>query len=381
MKKNLMSILTLTLVTVLASCGGSFPRPTVPQADRPIIFFNRQPKTSDNAGVADLTNVHNTYYVGSASVGQGAAQGQIIKDWYEANKDSAAFRASIADGELGYAILVGEDGNPEAADRTAGSVAAFNEIAAAAGVTAAEVIKVTAVDGTGPWNDSVAKTQVERWMGDSTLKPRIDFISSNNDGMAIAASSANGLTPGLPIIGFDALTAADDMIKEGTLAGSVSQNGDDQALAVALLASNLIAGTTPVIQQDIGTGRNLNLEFLNQHIVQSQFAAVTAANADSLKPGNYIDVQPNAAVQGKTMLVAYYSQNDNFIKETFTAALPKYAADLGYRVETVAGDGVDDTDLLNRIKQKITERGGYDAYAFNIITHSNFQQYIDAVRN
>ena len=36
---------------------------------------------------------------------------------------------AVADGELGYIVLVGEDGNPEAEDRTKGCVDALNEIA------------------------------------------------------------------------------------------------------------------------------------------------------------------------------------------------------------------------------------------------------------
>ena len=52
------------------------------------------------------------------------------------NKTTAkewSWKDAISDGELGYAILVGEDGNPEAEDRTKGCVDALNSIAAEGG--------------------------------------------------------------------------------------------------------------------------------------------------------------------------------------------------------------------------------------------------------
>ncbi len=285
-----------------------------------------------------------------------------------------SWKSAIADGELGYAILVGEDGNPEAEDRTKGCVDALNAIATEGGFKAVELTRVTCTDTTGSWNDAFAKTQVETWV--KKYKGKLDFIVSNNDGRAIAASNATGLAKGTPIVGFDALSAACDRIKKGTLAGSVSQNGDDQALATALTLANRIKGTTPVISADYGGKAALNLTQLNQHIIQTQFAAVTAANADSLKPGSYVNLAQDSAIQGKKLLVALYSQNDNFIQETYAKALPHYAKALGFTVDVVAGDGTDDTKLQEQVDAKIKSTA-YDAFAFNIITHANYETYLN----
>ena len=146
---------------------------------------------------------------------------------------------AIADGELGYIILVGEDGNPEAEDRTKGCIDALNEIATEGKFKAVELERHTCIASDGQaWSDQAAKETVERAV--TQYGNKLDFIVSNNDGMAIAAAGVTSLAKGTPIVGFDALSAACDMIKAGTLAGSVSQNGDDQALAAATVLANLI---------------------------------------------------------------------------------------------------------------------------------------------
>lgn len=283
------------------------------------------------------------------------------------------WKDAIADGELGYVILVGEDGNPEAIDRTNGCVAAMEEIAKEGGFKAVELERKTCVDTSGSWVDSVAKETVETWT--KKYKGKLDFIVSNNDGMAIAAANATGLAKNTPIIGFDALSSACDMIKAGTLAGSVSQNGDDQALAAVTVLTNLIKGSDTVIDATSFAGHaELDLSGLGNHIVQTKLSAVTANNADSLKPGSYVNVAEDSAVKGKKLLVATYSANDNFIKETYRQALPHYAEALGYTVDVVEGDGSNDVDLQERIRTKIAS-GAYDAYAFNVITHANWEAY------
>lgn len=284
------------------------------------------------------------------------------------------FQDAIADGELGYVILVGEDGNPEAEDRTQGCIDAMNEIAKEGGFKATLLDQHTCIDINGnSWNDTAAKTQVETWV--NQFGDKLDFIVSNNDGMAVAAASASGLVKGTPIIGFDALSSACDMIKEGTLAGSVSQNGDDQALATVKALTNLIKGET-VIDANYGGRADLVLDQLDEHIISTKLTAVTAANADEVRPGNYATVSEDSAVKGKKMLIAYYSANDNFIKETYHEALPHYAEAMGYEVTQIDGDGSNDTDLLQRV-QAAVEQTDYDCFAFNIITHSNWKSYAD----
>lgn len=300
---------------------------------------------------------------------------------YKNTNENGEFDLSVAleDGELGYCILVGEDGNPEAKDRTQGCIAAMNEIATQGGFTAKELERKTCIDTNGnTWNDQAAKETVENWS--KRFGARLDFIISNNDGMAIAAANSQGLTKKLPIVGFDALSAACDMVKAGTLAGSVSQNGDDQALATVTVLKNLLKGEKTVIDDTYGGRATLNLTDLNKHIVQTSLSAVTASNADSLKPGSYVNISEDSAVKGKKLLVAYYSQNDNFISETFMKALPHYAKAMGFEVTEVSVSSSDDAELLNQVKTKASETT-YDAFAFNIITHANYEKYLEVSGN
>lgn len=292
---------------------------------------------------------------------------QTVNEW--------SWENAIADGELGYIICVGEDGNPEAEDRTKGCIEALNEIAAEGNFKAVELERHTCVAADGStWNDQAAKEYVERAL--QQYKGKVDFIVSNNDGMAISAAGATGLPKGTPIVGFDALSQACEMIKNGELAGSVSQNGDDQALATATILANLVLGNDPVITADYGGKAALNLAEFDQHIVQTEFAAVTAQNADSLKPGEYVSVEAIPELKGKKMLIATYNATDNFINETYQNALPYYAEALGFETTLIKGDGQNDTDLQERVRNAAAE-GGYDCYALNIITHANYEQYLD----
>ena len=91
-------------------------------------------------------------------------------------------------------------------------------------------------------------------------------------------------------------------------------------------------------------------------------------------PGGDGNVAVDEAVMGKMMLVATYSANDNFIKETYRKALPHYATQLGFTVDVIEGDGNDDADLQNRIQTQM-KTGAYDCFAFNVITHANWESY------
>lgn len=287
------------------------------------------------------------------------------------------WKDAIADGKLGYVVLYGEDGNPESADRTQGCEDAMAEIATTGGFKATKIAQKTCIDSNGnAWSDQAAKETVEQWV--TQYGSKLDFIVSNNDGMAIAAAGVSTLKKGTPIIGFDALSSACDMIKAGTLAGSVSQSGDDQALLAVNILSNLLKGTTDYSK--VTTGYNGHAEIndteASKHIIQAKLQAVTKSNADSLKPGQYVTVSEDSEVKGKKMLVATYSNNDNFIKETYRSALPYYAQAMGYEVTVVEGDGSDDAALQNLIKAEVNKTT-YDAFAFNIITHANYQAYLN----
>ena len=286
---------------------------------------------------------------------------------------------AIADGELGYIVCIGEDGNPEAIDRTQGCKDALDEIATKGGFKAKLLEEHICVDNAGSWSDTAAADFVTRAV--TQYGNKLDFIVSNNDGMAVAASKVNGLAKKTPIIGFDALSSACTMIKEGTLAGSVSQNGDDQALIVATMLGNMALGNEDVVTEDYGGRAKINLTNLDDHLVSTALTAVTASNADEMKPGNYVTVEKMTGLDAKRLLVVEYNATDNFIQETYHKALPHYAQALGFTCETsdiIQGDGTNDTSLQDSMKTALSKTT-YDAVALNVITHTNYQAYIDSI--
>lgn len=284
-------------------------------------------------------------------------------------------KTHLADGELGYVILVGEDNNPEAEDRTKGCIAAMEKLAADYGIKVNKLEQTTSTDGSQTWSDTQAKVLVENWV--SKHGKKLDFIVSNNDGMAIAAASAKGLEKKTPIIGFDALSGACKMIKDGELAGSVSQNGTDQSYAVSLVLSALINGKTDV-EAELNSAWNgkqgLNLEDAGSHIIQSKLSAVTAANADELKPGQY--VTPKAkTLEKKKILWCVYNAQDTFIGETYKKDIPHYVEALGGEIGSEIS--ADDSPKLIEAVRNANSAGSYDGYAFNIIEHSTYRSYLE----
>lgn len=308
--------------------------------------------------------------------------GTKTTDWTYAN--------GLADGELGYVILVGEDGNPEAADRTKGCQDALQEIVdslynpttkTTGGIKLKEyAVQTSSMDGQG-WSDIRAGQLVETWF--TQYKGKIDLIVSNNDGMAIAAQQIANVPKYTPIVGFDALGTACDMIIEGTLAGSVSQNGDDQALLVLSTINALLKGETITADFTYEGKAKLNLtgetgNTYAEHVLQTKFSSVTATNANELKPGKYVALKGDySTMNGKKILVVEYNANDNFISETYHKAFPNYAGQMGAEITIIQGDGNNDADLQERVSTAISQAGGFDAYAFNIITHTNYQNYIN----
>lgn len=290
-----------------------------------------------------------------------------------------SWEKATADGEFGYIVCIGEDGNPEAIDRTQGCKDAIEEICKDAGLKPVLLEEHICVDNAGSWSDTEAQNFVTRAV--TQFAGRLDFIVSNNDGMAVAASTANGLTPGTPIVGFDALSSACDMIINGSLAGSVSQNGDDQALIVATMLGNMVAGNDPIIDKNYGGRAEIVLDDLDQHLVSTKLTAVTATNAAEMKPGNFVTgLDEISGLSDKNLLVVEYNATDNFIQETFHKALPHYAEALGFGgVDTIQGDGNNDTGLQDLLRNQLKTKT-YSAVALNVITHTNYQQYLNIIR-
>ena len=95
------------------------PAEEVANKDKPLVWYNRQPSNSSTGelDMAALSFNEDTYYVGF-DANQGAElQGQMIRDYIEANIDTIDRNG---DGIIGYVLAIGDIGHNDSIARTRG---------------------------------------------------------------------------------------------------------------------------------------------------------------------------------------------------------------------------------------------------------------------
>ncbi|MDD6004226.1 MAG: sugar-binding protein, partial [Firmicutes bacterium] len=116
MKKLLTIFIALAMLMTLAACGGGESNSgdggsenKVANADKPLVWFNRQPSNS-STGELDMNALQfnkDTYYVGF-DANQGAElQGEMIKTYIENNIEGLDRNG---DGIIGYVLAIGDIG-------------------------------------------------------------------------------------------------------------------------------------------------------------------------------------------------------------------------------------------------------------------------------
>ncbi|MCF7933031.1 MAG: galactose/glucose ABC transporter substrate-binding protein MglB [Acholeplasmataceae bacterium] len=194
-------------------------------ADIPLILFNKE---ATEEGVMDIYD--SVWYVGTDSAEAGVIQGQMMVSDWQANPEWDL----NSDGKVQYVLLKGEPGHPDAEARTIESVKAFTD----AGIE----VELLATQASMTWNTGEAKNTMDAWLT-SEFADQIELVISNNDGMAFgAATSMQEASVSLPLYGVDALAQALDMIGEGTMNGTVLNDGVNQARATLDLAINVAQG-------------------------------------------------------------------------------------------------------------------------------------------
>ena len=210
MKKKTLSVLGFAaaasmVFTMTAMADGN--------ADKPLVWWNRQPSNS-STGELDmdaLTWNDQTYYVGF-DANQGAElQGQMIADYIEANIDTIDRNG---DGIIGYVLAIGDIGHNDSIARTRGarkalgtgvevdgeidpspaetnvdgsaSVVQDGEIG---GLTVRELASHEMKNASGAtWDAATAGNTIGTWT--ASFGDQIDVIVSNNDGMGMAMFNA-----------------------------------------------------------------------------------------------------------------------------------------------------------------------------------------------
>jgi len=217
------------------------------KAGVPVVFFNRE--VPDDA----VKSYDKCAFVGTNAEEAGHLQGEMIGEYVRDNFDKLDLNG---DGYISYILFKGEEGNNEAIYRTQYSVEDANKILTAAGKNKLKFYDPSntngyLVDQAGSWSASAANQYMTTVLAsyNESNKNMVELVICNNDGMAegaITALNTVGYNTGgakkIPVFGVDATDAAVNLIKEGKMAGTIKQDAEGMAKALALLAKNAIDG-------------------------------------------------------------------------------------------------------------------------------------------
>ena len=427
MKKILALSLAAAMTLGLAACGGgtttaesstppagettpatSAPSAEVSNAEKPLVWFNRQPSNS-STGELDMNALSfndNTYYVGF-DANQGAElQGQMVLDYIEANIDTLDRNG---DGIIGYVLAVGDIGHNDSIARTRGVRSALGTAVEVDGNVDSTPVG-TNLDGTSTyvkdgsieingttytvrelasqemknsagatWDAATAGNAINTWS--ASFGDQIDVVVSNNDGMGMAMFNAWSQANNVPTFGYDANADAVAAIANG-YGGTISQHADVQAYLTLRVLRNALDGVD--VDTGIGTeddaGNVLSDDvYYYDEASRSYYAlnvAVTAENyqdfLDSTVTYAPVSNQLDASAHPeKSVWLNIYNAADNFLSATYQPLLQNYDDLLNLKVEYIGGDGQTEANITNRL----TNLDSYDAFAINMVKTDNAASY------
>lgn len=192
-------------------------------ANKPVIFFNREPVEED------MERWNKLYYVGAHAEESGKMQADIIIDAYKNDKKKVD---KNGDGKIQYVMLEGEQGHQDSSIRTEFCIKTITE-------NGIELEKLA--DDTANWDSAQATTKMTQWI--KNFGDKIEVVFSNNDTMALGALSALDnlkITENRPlIVGIDGLPEALKAVKNGSMAGTVINDSKGQADSIFNIAYDL----------------------------------------------------------------------------------------------------------------------------------------------
>ena len=427
MKKILALSLAAAMTLGLAACGGGTttaesstppagettpatgaPSAEVTNAEKPLVWFNRQPSNS-TTGELDMDALSfndNTYYVGF-DANQGAElQGQMVLDYIEANIDTLDRNG---DGIIGYVLAVGDIGHNDSIARTRGVRSALGTAVEVDGNVDSTPVG-TNLDGTSTyvkdgsieingttytvrelasqemknsagatWDAATAGNAINTWS--ASFGDQIDVVVSNNDGMGMAMFNAWSQANNVPTFGYDANADAVAAIANG-YGGTISQHADVQAYLTLRVLRNALDGVD--VDTGIGTeddaGNVLSDDvYYYDEASRSYYALNVAVTAENYQDflvstvtyapvSNQLDA---SAHPEKRVWLNIYNAADNFLSATYQPLLQNYDDLLNLNVEYIGGDGQTEANITNRL----TNLDSYDAFAINMVKTDNAASY------
>ena len=216
----------------------------------PVIFFNRSVKESV------IKSYEKCAFVGTDYEEAGHMQGKMIGEYVLANYDKLDLNK---DGKISYAMFKGQEGNQEAIARTEFAVKDANAILTAAGKP--ELVYYDAnntnkyqVDQNGQWSAAAARDYMSTNLSQysEANNNMIELVIANNDEMALGAITAlqelgynkGGSSKLIPVFGVDATDAAKAAISDGSMVGTIKQDAEGMASAIATVVQNMLNGKT-----------------------------------------------------------------------------------------------------------------------------------------
>ena len=256
----------------------------------PVIFFNR---AVDEDGVEASASVLNAYeniaFVGTDAPEAGHLQGKMIGEYVLEHYDELDLNG---DGKISYAMFKGDEANVEAIYRTQFGVEDADAVLTAAGKPALEYFDASnaskyQVDLGGAWSAQAAldymNTNLSQY--NEANGNMIELIICNNDNMAegaISALEAAGYNTGaegvttIPVFGVDATDAAKELIAAGKMTGTVKQDAEGMAAAIADVVKATGEGTAMADAVAATAGTNAEMYSIADGIANKLFVAYAA---------------------------------------------------------------------------------------------------------
>ena len=254
----------------------------------PVVFFNRAIEAAGDEGTVLNANT-NICFIGTDAPEAGHLQGKMVGDYLLANWDTVDLNG---DGKISSAMFKGEESNVEAIYRTQYGVEDADAVLTAAGKPALEYFDASnttkyQVDLGGAWSAQAAleymNTNLSQY--NEANGNMIELIICNNDNMAegaISALEAAGYNTGaegvttIPVFGVDATDAAKELIAAGKMTGTVKQDAEGMAVAIASVVKAAGEGTAMADAVAATAGTNAEMYSIADGIANKLFVAYAA---------------------------------------------------------------------------------------------------------
>ena len=254
----------------------------------PVIFFNRAIEADGNEGT--VLNANATIsFIGTDAPEAGHLQGKMVGEYLLANWDTVDLNG---DGKISYAMFKGDEANVEAIYRTQFGVEDANVVLTEAGKPELEYFDASntskyQVDLGGAWSAQAAldymNTNLSQY--NEANGNMIELIICNNDNMAEGAISAletAGYNTGaegsktIPVFGVDATDAAKELIAAGKMTGTVKQDAEGMAVAIASVVKATGEGTSMADAVSATSATNPDMYTIADGIANKLFVAYAA---------------------------------------------------------------------------------------------------------